>query len=328
MSVIVNSVVSLSAMGFVFAAGLAIASKKFAVEVDPRQDAILNVLPGANCGGCGFPGCGGLATAIVEGKAPVNGCPVGGASVAEKVADIMGVAAQEGVKLVANVHCNGTTEHAVEKAQYLGILDCKAAVIAQSGQKGCTYGCMGFGTCVRACKFDAIYIGADGVAHVDREKCVSCGKCIEACPKSIIEWIPQNQQVYIYCKSREKGKDVKDKCSVGCIGCQMCVKTCPFEAITFENNLPTIHYDKCKQCNKCVEKCPTKTIVGRQIKKKVQPVVAKTTEGVENVKEAKPEVVKVNVQKPENEEADKGTLKAQENNTTNKEEEKEATTQA
>ena len=129
-------------MGFVFASGLAIASKKFAVDVDPRQEAILDVLPGANCGGCGFPGCGGLATAIVEGKAPVNGCPVGGSSVAEKVADIMGVVAQEGERRVANVHCNGTDDNAVQKAEYFGILDCKAAVIAQSGQKGCTYGCM------------------------------------------------------------------------------------------------------------------------------------------------------------------------------------------
>lgn len=268
MSVIINSVVSLSVMGFAFAAGLAIASKKFAVEVDPKEEAILGVLPGANCGGCGFPGCGGLAAAIASGKAPVNGCPVGGAAVAEKVAVIMGVTAESGVRKVANVACNGTTENAVQKAKYLGIIDCKAATIAQSGQKGCTYGCMGFGTCVRACKFDAIYIGTDGVAHVDREKCVACGKCIEVCPKSIIDWIPENQQVYIFCRSREKGKDVKDVCSVGCIGCQLCVKSCPFGAMSFDNNLPTIDYDKCKQCNICVQKCPTHAIKGKEIKKK------------------------------------------------------------
>ena len=268
MSVIINSVVSLSVMGFAFAAGLAIASKKFAVEVDPKEEAILGVLPGANCGGCGFPGCGGLASAIASGKAPVNGCPVGGAAVAEKVAVIMGVTAESGVRKVANVACNGTTENAVQKAKYLGIIDCKAATIAQSGQKGCTYGCMGFGTCVRACKFDAIYIGTDGVAHVDREKCVACGKCIEVCPKSIIDWIPENQQVYIFCRSREKGKDVKDLCSVGCIGCQLCVKSCPFGAMSFDNNLPTIDYDKCKQCNICVQKCPTHAIKGKEIKKK------------------------------------------------------------
>ena len=268
MSVVINSVVSLSVMGFAFAAGLAIASKKFAVEVDPKEEAILGVLPGANCGGCGFPGCGGLASAIASGKAPVNGCPVGGAAVAEKVAVIMGVTAESGVRKVANVACNGTTENAVQKAKYLGIIDCKAATIAQSGQKGCTYGCMGFGTCVRACKFDAIYIGTDGVAHVDREKCVACGKCIEVCPKSIIDWIPENQQVYIFCRSREKGKDVKDVCSVGCIGCQLCVKSCPFGAMSFDNNLPTIDYDKCKQCNICVQKCPTHAIKGKEIKKK------------------------------------------------------------
>lgn len=270
MNVIINSVVSLSIMGFLFAAGLAIASKKFAVEVDPKEEAILDALPGANCGGCGFPGCGGLASAIVAGKASVNACPVGGNETAKKIAEIMGVTASEGVRLVANVACNGTNENAVQKAKYLGIIDCKAAVIAQSGAKGCTYGCLGFGTCVRACKFDAIFIGTDGVAHVDREKCVACGKCLEACPKSIIDWIPEKQQVYIFCRSREKGKEVKDLCQVGCIGCQLCVKSCPFDAMSFENNLPSIDYSKCKQCNICVQKCPTKAIKGREIKKKVQ----------------------------------------------------------
>lgn len=268
MSIIINSVASLSVMGFLFAAGLAIASKKFYVEVDPKEEAISAVLPGANCGGCGYPGCGGLASAIAQGKAPVNACPVGGAGVANQIAQIMGVVSEAGVRKVANVACNGTTQNAVTKAQYIGMLDCKAAVIAQSGQKGCTYGCMGLGTCVRVCKFDAIYIGQDGVAHVDREKCVACGKCLEACPKGIIDWIPENQQVYINCRSRERAKDVKDVCSVGCIGCQLCVKSCPFGAMSFENNLPIIDYSKCKQCNICVQKCPTKAIKGKEIKKK------------------------------------------------------------
>lgn len=282
MNVIINSVVSLSIMGFLFAAGLAIASKKFAVEVDPKEEAILDALPGANCGGCGFPGCGGLASAIVAGKASVNACPVGGNETAQKIAEIMGVTASEGVRLVANVACNGTNENAVQKAKYLGIIDCKAAVIAQSGAKGCTYGCLGFGTCVRACKFDAIFIGTDGVAHVDREKCVACGKCIEVCPKSIIDWIPEKQQVYIFCRSREKGKEVKDLCQVGCIGCQLCVKSCPFDAMSFENNLPSIDYSKCKQCNICVQKCPTKAIKGREIKKKVQPQTTPANKDAEN----------------------------------------------
>lgn len=270
MSVIINSVTALSLMGFAFASGLAIASKKFAVEVDPKVEQILDVLPGANCGGCGFPGCGGLASAIAGGNAPVNACPVGGNAVAEKVATIMGVVASEGVRMVANVHCNGTNINAVQKSEYFGILDCKAATIAQSGPKGCTYGCMGFGTCVRACKFDAIFIGTDGVAHVDRDKCVACGKCLEVCPKSIIKWIPANQDVYIFCNSLEKGKDVKDVCSIGCIGCQLCVRNCPQKTISFDKNLPTIHYENCTQCNICVEKCPTKAINPSKIKKQEQ----------------------------------------------------------
>lgn len=271
MDVIVNSVVTLSIMGFVFAAGLAVASKKFAVEVDERQEAILGVLPGANCGGCGYPGCAGLAAAIVAGDAPVNGCPVGGAGVAEKVAGIMGVEAQTGVRNVANVHCNGTNENAVEKAKYIGIADCRAATIAQGGSKGCTFGCMGLGSCVKVCQFDSIYIGTDGVAHVDKEKCTACGKCIEVCPKSIIAFIPENQQVYINCSSHDKGKDVKSICQVGCIGCGICAKNCPFEAIEMVNDLPVINYEKCKQCNICVNKCPTKAIKGRVIAKKAAP---------------------------------------------------------
>lgn len=277
MDIIINSVVSLSLMGFVFAAGLAIASKKFAVEIDERQEKITEVLPGANCGGCGFPGCAGLAAAVVEGKAPVNGCPVGGAAVAAKVAAIMGVEAGAGVRNVAVVHCNGTSENAVEKASYIGIADCRAAVIAQGGSKGCRYGCMGLGTCTKVCKFDAIYIGTDGIAHVDEAKCTSCKKCIEACPKAIIALKPETQKVYINCSSHDRGKDVTSLCKVGCIGCGICAKSCPFGAIEMLNNLPVIDYEKCKQCNICVNKCPTHAIKGKEIKKKQPVAVEKPT---------------------------------------------------
>lgn len=260
MQIVISSVASLSIMGFVFAALLAFAAQKFAVEMDPKEEAILAALPGANCGGCGYPGCGGLATAIVNGEAETNGCPVGGAGVAAKIAEIMGVEAVEGVRKVANVHCNGTNENAVERAKYKGVLDCNAAMIASGGSKMCSFGCMGLGSCVTACGFDAIYIGTDGVAHVDREKCVACGKCLEACPKGIISWIPENQEVYINCSSKDKGKSVKDACTVGCIACSLCVKNCPKEAITMVNDLPVIDYDKCIQCNICANKCPTKVI--------------------------------------------------------------------
>ncbi|MDO4721234.1 MAG: Fe-S cluster domain-containing protein, partial [Peptostreptococcaceae bacterium] len=289
MNPIVNAVVSLSAMGLCFGAGLAYASQKFAVEVDPKEEAILNTLPGANCGGCGFPGCGGLAAAIAKGDAPVNACPVGGAEVANAIAEIMGVTAGGGVRMIANVICKGTNTNAKNKSLYSGILDCKAAAMVAGGPKTCSYGCMGLGSCERVCPFDAIHVLEDGIAHVDPEKCVACGKCIEVCPKAVIAWIPYGQKVSVDCNSKDKGKDVKDGCAVGCIGCQMCVKSCPFDAFTFENNLAKIDYTKCKQCMICVGKCPTKAIRGIIREKKPAAPKAAAAPKAEVKPEAKPQ---------------------------------------
>ncbi|SHJ52892.1 RnfABCDGE type electron transport complex subunit B [Tepidibacter formicigenes] len=261
MSLILNSVISLGAMGLMFGSGLAYASKKFAVEVDSRVEAINEALPGANCGGCGYPGCGGLANAIVNGEAPINACPVGGSECAAKIGEIMGVVAEDGEKQVAKVICKGTCNNAKDKSEYYGINDCRAAALVSGGSKSCQYGCLGLGTCVNVCQFGAITI-KDGIAHIDKDKCVSCGKCIEVCPKAVIDWVPYSQEVVVECNSKEFGKDVKSKCAVGCIGCQICVKSCPFGAITFENNLAKIDYSKCTQCMVCVEKCPTKAISG------------------------------------------------------------------
>lgn len=260
-NLILNSVASLSAMGLLFGAGLAYASQKFAVEVDPRVEAINEALPGANCGGCGFPGCGGLANAIVNGEAAINACPVGGASVAEKIGEIMGVSAGADEKKIAKVICKGTCNNAKDKSEYYGIKDCRAAAMVSGGSKSCQYGCLGMGTCVNVCQFGAITI-KDEIAHIDKDKCVACGKCLEVCPKAVIAWAPYEQEVIIECNSKEFGKDVKTKCTVGCIGCQICVKACPFNAIDFENNLAKIDYSKCTQCMVCVEKCPTKAISG------------------------------------------------------------------
>ncbi|MEJ8553156.1 RnfABCDGE type electron transport complex subunit B [Tepidibacter sp. Z1-5] len=267
MSLILNSVVSLGAMGLLFGSGLAYASKKFAVEVDPRVEAINEALPGANCGGCGYPGCGGLANAIVAGEAPVNGCPVGGSDTAAKVAEIMGQVSQDGEKTVAKVICKGTCNNAKEKSEYYGINDCRAAALVSGGSKSCQYGCLGLGTCVNVCQFGAITI-KDGIASIDKDKCVSCGKCLEVCPKSVIDWVPYSQEVVVECNSEEFGKDVKSKCSVGCIGCGMCAKACPFGAITMEGKLAKIDYTKCTQCMICTEKCPTKAISGELSKRK------------------------------------------------------------
>lgn len=258
---ILNSILVLGVMGLVFGAVLAYASKKFAVEVDERVEAILEALPGANCGGCGYPGCGGLANAIVEGKAPVNGCPVGGAESATKIGEIMGISAEPGKKIVAKVICKGNCQSAKDKYKYEGISDCRAANVLNSGAKSCKFGCLGLGTCMQVCNFGAITI-QDGVAIIDEDKCVLCGKCIEVCPKQIITRKPANQEVVVECNSKEFGKDVKEKCSVGCIGCGLCVKACKFDAIEFENKIAKINYDKCVGCMECVEKCPTKVIKG------------------------------------------------------------------
>lgn len=261
---IVYPMISIGGLGLVFGAGLGFAGKIFAVEEDPKLGAILEVLPGANCGGCGFPGCGGLASAIVAGTAPVNGCPVGGAAVAAKVGEIMGVAAADGEPTAAVVKCNGNCNTAKNKYDYFGMDDCVMAnQLAGGGAKSCAYGCLGLGSCKKACAFGAIEI-IDGVAVVDKEKCVSCGKCVSACPKHIIELLPAKKKVKVQCSSKDAGKTVMQNCSVGCIACKICEKNCPFDAIHVVDNLAVIDYDKCKNCGICANKCPKNVISGKK----------------------------------------------------------------
>lgn len=265
---IIEPIVSLGGLGLVFGAGLAYASQKLAVEVDEKVSAIRAVLPGANCGACGFPGCDGLANAIAAGNAGVNDCPVGGSSVAEQIASIMGVEACAEGRQVAKVICSGDITKCKEKFKYEGIQDCIAANALQGGSKACEYGCLGLGTCVAACQFDAIEI-VNGIAKIDPEKCTSCGKCIEVCPKNVIAWVPCAQSVVITCNNKDPGKIVRGICTVGCIGCKICVKNCPTSTIDFENNLAFINYENCTNCFICVEKCPTKAIEGNlEIKQK------------------------------------------------------------
>lgn len=259
MSAILVPVIVLGVIGLIFGFSLGFASKAFAVETDPKVDAIKKVLPGANCGACGYPGCDGCANAIVEGNAPVTACIVGGSSVAEKIANIMGAEAGDVVKQVATVLCQGDCDKAKDKYVYAGLRDCRAQNILAGGSKACSYGCLGCGTCVDVCDFDAIHI-VNGVALVDKEKCVACGACIKVCPKGIIELVPYDNQVVVKCKSNDPGKVVRQNCSIGCIGCRICVKSCPEDAFSFENNLARINYDKCTNCNICAEKCPTKAI--------------------------------------------------------------------
>ncbi len=239
---------------------LGVAGKKFAVEVDEREEAVLACLPGSNCGGCGYAGCAALAKAIAEGEAPVSQCPVGGEPVAEAIAAIMGQEVEKSARKVAYVKCAGTCEKAKPKYDYSGLEDCiMANMLQNNGPKACTYGCLGMGTCVKACPFDAIHI-VDGIAVIDREVCKACGKCVAACPKKLIELTSYEQNYLVKCNSKDKGKDVLSACSTGCIGCKMCEKVCESDAIHVINNIACIDSSKCTNCGKCAEKCPKKVI--------------------------------------------------------------------
>ena len=264
MNMIIISAAVIAIVGIVVGFGLGIIGEKFKVEIDEREAAIRAELPGNNCGGCGYPGCDGLAKAINEGKAPCNQCPVGGAPVGEKIAAIMGVTVEETAKKVAFVKCNGGCDKTSQKDNYYGILDCSKAMNVPGGSdKACSYGCMGFGSCVRACEFDAIHV-INGVAVVDKEKCVACGKCIAACPKKLIEFVPYDTHHFVRCNSQDKGKAVKEVCSVGCIGCTACVKNCPQNTISMNGNVAVIDYTNCVNCGVCAEKCPTKAIFAEE----------------------------------------------------------------
>lgn len=256
---IITPVIVLGGIALFFGIVLTYASKRFYVEVDQRAAEVRNLLPGANCGGCGYAGCDALAEAIVSGKAPITSCPSGGVELAKKIAAIMGVEADNMERQVARVICCGDKDNALEKYEYQGIEDCKAAEIFAGGAKSCRFGCTGLGTCVRECPFDAIHI-VNGVAVVDEEKCTACKKCIAVCPKGIIELVPASSKVRVLCRNQEKGKSVINVCKTGCIACSKCVKACRFDAIKIENNVAKIDYSKCVNCMMCAEVCPTKTI--------------------------------------------------------------------
>jgi Na+-translocating ferredoxin:NAD+ oxidoreductase RNF subunit RnfB len=239
---------------------LGFAAKKFEVEVDEKEIQVRELLPGANCGGCGYPGCDGLAKAIAEGVAKPNACPVANKQAHEAIAEVMGVTVEETEKVVAFVKCAGTCDKAKAKYEYYGVQDCnKAFAVPGKGNKACSYGCMGFGSCVKACAFDAIHI-KDGIAVVDKEKCTGCSSCTVQCPLQLIAMVPAKGRHLVTCSSFDKGKDVKAACSIGCIGCKLCMKNCEFDAITVDNNLAIIDYDKCTNCGKCATVCPTKVI--------------------------------------------------------------------
>lgn len=240
---------------------LGVAGIKFKVKVDEREEAVLAALPGNNCGGCGYAGCSGLASAIVRGEAPVDACPVGGAAASAKIAAVMGVEAGSSERKVAYVACGGDCGRAKQDYEYFGARDCRmAGFVPGGGPKSCDSGCLGYGSCVSACPFDAIHV-VDGVAVVDKEKCKACGKCVEVCPKRLISLIPYKAKYKVACSSVDKGPVTMKVCQAGCIGCGLCARNCPSGAVAVKDFHAVIDQDKCTGCGACAEKCPKKCIV-------------------------------------------------------------------
>ena len=272
----------LGGLGLIFGAVLAIASKVFYVETDPRLDKLNECLPGANCGGCGYAGCGGYAEAVLNGEAPIGKCASGGNECAQEMAAIMGVEAGTVTRKVALVRCSGEksfdkdgnlTKGARVKAEYEGFHDCLAASkVGGNGPLSCKFGCLGYGSCVKVCKYGAISV-VNGVARVDEDLCVGCMACANACPRNLIIPVEPNRNVVIACASLAKGAVTTKGCTVGCIGCSLCKKLCPKDAITIEKNLARIDYDKCDNCGLCATVCPKHLIKDSKVEHLGEPMV-------------------------------------------------------
>ena len=265
MSTVIITTAVITLVGVIVGIALVYTGKKFHVDVDPRESAVRECLPGNNCGACGYAGCDAMAAAIAAGEAPASGCPVGGQPVADKIAAVMGVDAALQEKKVAFVRCKGSCDVTHNQANYIGVRDCRSAVLSGINVTDCEYGCLGFGSCATVCPQDAIRI-RNGVAIVERNKCVGCGLCAKACPRGLIDLVSAGKTVSVQCSNKDKGPMVKKVCSAGCIGCMLCTRQCEFDAIHVENFLASIDYSKCTQCGKCAEKCPVKVITPPAVK--------------------------------------------------------------
>lgn len=266
MDLVILSVAILGGLGIVSALGLFVTAKHFSVKENPKIDEIEELLPGANCGGCGRSGCRDFAKACAEAKT-LDGlcCPLSRADVMERIAKIVGLASVTPVKpKVAVLHCDGTCENRPRKSYYDGPSSCHIEHSLYLGARGCAYGCLGCGDCVTACNFGAMMINhRTGIVEIDTEKCVGCGACVKMCPRNLIELRnkgPRGMRVYVACANKDKGALAMKECRVSCIGCGKCLKECAHDAIVVEDNLAYIDYEKCKLCKKCVDVCPRNSI--------------------------------------------------------------------
>ena len=267
MTTILGTVGIIAALGLVGAIVLIVVSRATAVEEDSRLAYLNEILPGVNCGSCGYASCEAYAKAIIAGEAKPNCCTVGGEAVAENIAKFLGVDSEGVVQKKAFVACQGTSNHIDPNFVFEGVQSCRAFSTMMYTSLSCPYGCLGYGDCAKVCPFDAITMD-NGTAVINQEACTGCGKCIDVCPRNVIhmaELAPGNNQhpftvSVVRCNNPMKGKDVKSVCDIGCIGCKRCEKSCPEQAITVENNLAVINTSKCNGCGKCIEVCPTSVI--------------------------------------------------------------------
>lgn len=264
--VIINTIITLCAVGVTAAIILYFAAQKFKVYEDPRIDEIEEILPAANCGGCGYAGCRNFAEALVKSD-DISSlyCPVGGNETMSNAASILGLEATAQDPKVAVLRCNGNCDVRPKTNQYDGAGTCAIESALYGGDTGCQYGCLGKGDCVDVCNFDALHMDPEtGLPVVDDEKCTACGACVDTCPKDLFELRKRqkkDRKIYVACRNEDKGGIAKKNCATACTGCTKCFKVCPFEAITMENNLAFIDSDKCRLCRKCVVECPTNAII-------------------------------------------------------------------
>ena len=252
---------ALGLLGTAFAVLLSVSHRFLGVKGDPKLDMFLAILPGSNCGACGHAGCLGYAESLTKEGAEPTGCLAGGAAVAARLAEAMGIAVKAQEELVAFVACRAGRKIAKMKYHYVGVDNCQAASLLFGGDKYCDYGCIGLGSCVRVCPFDAIAVTEEGLSVVDSAKCRACRKCVKACPRKLIGMVPKSQTVLVACRNLDKGRKAKEVCAMACIACRICEKNCPADAIAVVNNLAVIDYAKCTRCGICVEKCPQKSII-------------------------------------------------------------------
>ena len=288
MGEIIIAIAILGGLGIGFGAVLAAASKVFYVETDPRLEKLNACLPGANCGGCGYAGCAAYAEAVLNGEAAIGKCAAGGNECAQAMAEIMGVEAEEVTRKVALVRCSGEKIYDKDgnlvrgvksKATYEGFKDCIAASkVGGNGPISCKYGCLGFGTCVKACKYEAISV-VNGVAKVNEDRCVGCMACANVCPRQLIIPVEPSRNVVIACNSMSKGATTTRSCTIGCIGCGLCKKICPEGAITVSNNLAVIDYSKCTNCGLCATVCPKHLIKDSNVEHLPDPHVVVSMNG-------------------------------------------------